>query len=83
MRMRALPAVGLAVLAMAACARSETARDAADSVADTALRNDEDAAVAKARRETGMREAGERGRAAGKREIERSAASEAKRLADQ
>jgi hypothetical protein len=83
MKMRALPAVGLAILAMAACARSETAHDAADSVAETALRNDEDQAADRARRETSMREAGERGRAAGKREIERSAASEAKRLADQ
>jgi len=77
---RTLCAFGLAALALA-CARSEDTRDATAAVGE-AVQHDADAAALKVRREASMREAGERGRAAGRREIERSAASEAKRLAD-
>lgn len=81
MKGRTLCAFGLAALALA-CARSEDTRDATAAVGEAAVQHEADAAALKVRREASMREAGERGRAAGKREIERSAASEAKRLAD-
>jgi len=80
-RLEPLALVAAAAVALTACARSESARDAATAVKDSGDEHDrsrEERAALEAER---MRDAGARGRAAATREMARSDASEARRAA--